>query len=58
MTTPIIPPLHVADLSPLQSAALAALEACQCRTLVDPDGYVTDDALAVELRFLALAATL
>lgn len=56
MTHPSIPPLHVSELSHLQTFALWNVGAEAGRHLVDPDGYVTDDEVADRLRFLGIAA--
>jgi hypothetical protein len=58
VTTPILPPLHVTDLSRLQAQALDVVGQVLDRVLVDPDGYVNDDGIADNLRFLGIVAAM
>ncbi|MFE5708127.1 hypothetical protein [Rhodococcus koreensis] len=58
MINPILTPLHVTELDELQAHALDVVGQDLDRVLVDPDGYVTDDTLAVDLRFLGIVAAM
>jgi hypothetical protein len=58
VTTPILPPLHVTELSRLQANTLDVVGQNLGRSLLDPDGYVTDDSIAVDLRFIGLVAAM
>ncbi|MEU5844596.1 hypothetical protein [Rhodococcus sp. NPDC047139] len=55
MIDPMIPPLHVSELSHLQTVALWNVGADAGRHYVDLDGYVNDDRLAEALRCLGMA---
>jgi hypothetical protein len=50
--------LHVTDLSRLQAQALDVVGQVLDRVLVDPDGYVNDDGIADNLRFLGIVAAM
>lgn len=54
MDTPSISPLHVSELSALQCRVLDAVASNLSRGLVDFDGYVSDDRIAGNLRFLGI----
>ncbi|WP_179220099.1 hypothetical protein [Rhodococcus sp. NCIMB 12038] len=58
MATPIISPLHVSELSTLQSGVLDVVACNLGRVLVNPDGYVNDGRVADDLRFLGIVAAL
>ncbi|MFE5708113.1 hypothetical protein [Rhodococcus koreensis] len=54
MINPILTPLHVTELDELQAHALGLVGP----HMVDPDGFVADDNLAVDLRFIGLVAAM
>lgn len=58
MTTPILPPLHVTELSRLQAHALDVVAQDLDRVLLDADGYVNSDRIAVDLRFIDIVAAM